>query len=80
MAGRKSRIIIMLISSLTSITLAASTAAVASANPMYDYALHVLNSRNECEQTLKRIRPTLLWGACMTAPVGVTYLVGIRKF
>jgi hypothetical protein len=42
-----------------SIALMFSTAATASANPIYDYALHVLNSRVECEQTLKRIRHTL---------------------
>lgn len=38
---------------LVSIALMFSTAATASANPIYDYALHVLNSRVECEQTLK---------------------------
>ena len=54
-------------------------APAASANPLYDYAIRVLNSRNECEQTLKRIRRTLVWGACVTVPVGVTYLIGVRK-
>lgn len=39
---------------LVSIALMFSTAATASANPIYDYALHVLNSRVECEQTLKK--------------------------
>ncbi|RGW08617.1 hypothetical protein DWV92_07190 [Bifidobacterium pseudolongum] len=79
MTRKKNKIITVLISSLTSLALVSSTAAVASANPIYDYALHVLNSRNECEQTLKRIRPTLIWGDCVTAPIGVTYLIGVRK-
>ena len=64
---------------LVSIALMFSTAATASANPLYDYALHVLNSRVECEQTLKRIRHTLRWGYCATMPIGVTYLLGMRK-
>jgi hypothetical protein len=76
---KKNKVISAVTASVLAIALMFGTATTASANPIYDYALRVLNSRIECENTLKRIRHTLRWGYCQTTLVGVTFLVGVRK-
>lgn len=77
--SKKDRVVASVLAMALAATMSIVAVPAASANPIYDYALHIPNSRVECEQTLKRIRHTLVWGSCVTVPVGVTFLIGVRK-
>lgn len=77
--SKKDKVVASVLATVLAATMSIVAVPAASANPIYDYTLHILHSRVECEQKLKQIRRTLIWGTCVTVPVGVTYLIGVRK-